>query len=182
MIVLGIDPSLCNTGIAAVDLHADGERVIEASVVRTAPSAKKHRVLAGDDNARRVTEIARALDAAIAKHVPAALVIEMPGGSKGAKAAAALALSVGVVVTIATIRKLPLVQVQPLDVKRAMTGRKNADKDEVLLAVERRFPDLEWPADLPQGCWEHAADAVGAVVAALDSDALRMARRLAGAA
>lgn len=176
MIVLGVDPSLCNTGLAAVDLSPAGYRVVEALVVRTDPSAKRRRFLVGDDDARRVALIAGALDAAITKHRPVALVVEAPAGSKGARAARALGLAIATVVTVAKLRQLPLLQVQPLDVKRATCGTKNATKGDVIAAVERRFPDVQWPE--PASVIEHAADAVGAVLAALDSDVLRMARRM----
>lgn len=179
MIVLGLDPALCNFGIAAMDLLPGEERIIELQVLRTEPSAKKRRVGAVEDDARRVSELAAGLAAAVKKHQPVALVVEATGAGKGSKAVRAMALAFSVALTIARLAALPVVQVSPLDVKRAMTGRKKAEKDEILLAVEQRYPDLEWPTDVPKGCWEHAADAVGAVVAALDSDTLRMARRLA---
>jgi crossover junction endodeoxyribonuclease RuvC len=175
VIVLGIDPSLCNTGVAALELTATTERVLEATVIRTEPSAKRLRVLAAEDQARRVSEIAAGLDAAIRRHTPLVLVVEAPSGSKGAQAARALGLAFGAVVAVAAVRGLPLVQVQPLDVKRAMVGRKSAEKAEIVLAVERRFPDVRWPS--PASVVEHAADAIGAVVAALDSTTLRLARR-----
>lgn len=177
MIVIGVDPSLCNTGLAVVEVGPGGEKVLEVLVVRTEPSAKKRRIRVGDDTARRIAEIASALDAAIGRHKPVALVVEAPAGSKGARAAAALAGAMASVVTVATLRRLPLVHVQPLDVKRAMVGKKAATKDEIVLAVERRHPEVEWVG--PAGVWEHEADAIGAVVAALDSETLRLARRLA---
>jgi Holliday junction resolvasome RuvABC endonuclease subunit len=176
VIVLGLDPSLCNLGLAAVDLRPDGERVLETLVIRTEPSQKKRRVLVAEDDARRVAELAAGLDAAIERHRPAALVIEAPAGSKHAKSARALGLAFGAMVAVAKLRALPLVQVQPLDVKRAVCGAKQASKDEIVVAVERRFPEVEWPT--PASVVEHAADAIGAVLAALDTDTLRMARRL----
>ena len=66
----------------------------------------------------------------------------------------------------------------PQDVKRAVTGSKTASKDDVIAAIEVRFPDVEWPKQTT--LWEHAADSVGVVLACLDSPALQMARRLAG--
>jgi Holliday junction resolvasome RuvABC endonuclease subunit len=179
VIVLGIDAALCNLGIAAVDITPTGERVVETLVARTEPSPKKRKVRAIDDDARRVDELVRALDAAVTKHRPAVLAVEATGAGKGSKAVRAMALVFGAVVTVARLRGLPLVQANPIDVKLAMTGRKNASKDEVILAVEQRFPDVEWPS--PVGIIEHAADAVGVVVACLDTDALRMARRLGAA-
>jgi Holliday junction resolvasome RuvABC endonuclease subunit len=180
VIVLGVDPSLCNTGIAAVDLRPTCDAVMETLVIVTEPSAKKRRVLTSDDDARRVAEIAAGLDAAIRKHRPVALIVEAPAGSKGARAARALGLAIATVVAVAKLRELPLVQVQPLDVKRAACGTKAASKDDVILAIERAFPDVTWPTG-PDSLIEHAADALGAVLAARDSETLRMARRLGAA-
>jgi Holliday junction resolvasome RuvABC endonuclease subunit len=104
VIVLGVDPSLCNTGIAAVDLSPDGDRVLETLVIRTDPSGKKRKVLVGDDDARRVGEIAAGLGAAIARHRPVALIVEAPAGSKGARAARRLGLAIATVVAVAKLR------------------------------------------------------------------------------
>lgn len=178
MIVIGIDPSLCNTGLAAVELGPLGERVVETLVVRTEPSPRKLHLLAAQDEARRVAEIAGALHGAVGRHRPMALVVEAPAGSRHARAARSLGLAFGAVIAVARVHGLPLLQVQPLDVKRATCGRKTADKAEVVVAVETRFPEVEWPS--PASVVEHAADAIGAVLAALDSETLRLARQLAG--
>jgi crossover junction endodeoxyribonuclease RuvC len=180
VIVLGVDPSLCNVGLAAVRLFPDREEVVATAVVRTEPSAKKRKVAVSADDERRVSEITAGLDRAITEHRPHALVMEAPAGSKGARAARSLGLVVGAVVAVAWVRGIPLVQVTPLDVKRATTGRKTADKDDVIAAVERRYPGVVWPE--PWGVVEHAADAIGAVMAALPTETLRMARRLTEAA
>jgi crossover junction endodeoxyribonuclease RuvC len=177
MIVLGIDPSFCATGLAAIGLSPTGERILETGVIRTAPQHKKRHILVGDDDARRVTEIAQGIDAWIRKYAPVAIVVEAPAGSKHARAARALALSVGTVITTAVLRGIPLVQVQPLDVKRAVCGRKNAAKEEMIAAVEQRFPEVKWPS--PASVVEHAADAIGAVLAGEDSPVIQMARKLA---
>jgi crossover junction endodeoxyribonuclease RuvC len=176
VIVLGIDPSLCNTGIAAIALGGIGERIVELEVVRTSPSGKKRRIRGSDDDVRRVEAIVERLDAAVAKHRPVALVMEAPAGSKGARAARALALAAAAVVAVAKLRGIPFLQVQPSDVKRAMCGARNASKDDVILAVERRFNEVPWP--MPESVWEHAADAIGAVISSLDADVVRLARRL----
>lgn len=178
MIVLGLDAALCNFGIAAVDLEAEGERIVALQVLRTAPN-QRIGARVGEDSARRVAELAFGLHAAIGQHHPAAVVLETTGAGKGSTAVRSMALAFAVAVTVARLHGLPVVQVSPLDVKRAMTGRKKAEKDEIILAVEQRFPEVPWPEDVPRGCWEHAADAVGAVVAALDSDVLRIARQAA---
>jgi Holliday junction resolvasome RuvABC endonuclease subunit len=180
VIVLGLDPSLCNLGIAAVEILPVGERVIEALVIRTEPSPKKRRLLVGEDDARRVAELVGGFRAAVARHQPAALVIEAPAGSQHAKSARALGLAFGAMIGAAKMLDLPLAQVTVQEVKRAACGRKDGSKDDVIAAMEARYPGIVWPS--PAGVVEHAADAIAAVVAALDGDTLRMARQIARAA
>lgn len=177
MIVIGIDPSLRNTGIAVVDVAGDSERIIATSVLQT--KARKG-VLVGTDDARCVCEIADGLNAAIAAHDPVAIVVEAPVGAKAARAARALGLAIATVITATRLRGLPLIQVQPIDVKLATVGRKKADKDDVILAIEQRYPDVPWPDD--QDVWEHVADAIGAVIAGLQTETIRAARKMASAA
>jgi crossover junction endodeoxyribonuclease RuvC len=175
VIVLGIDPSLTNLGIAALDVAGDyrEDRIVEMQVIQTEPNPH---LLKGKDDAARVCKLTIGLDNAIVKHRPAALVVEVPAATRGYRAARALALGWGLVVVVARMRGLPLVQVQPLEVKKAMCGTKKAEKAEIILAVERRFSEVPWPEDVSQRAWEHAADAVGAVVAALDDEVIRMVR------
>ncbi len=174
-IVLGVDAALCNLGLAALELGPSSERVLELRVVRTAPARRTSGGAISDD-ARRVGELAVGMHAAVATHRPAAVVIEATGAGRGSKAVRGMALGFAVALTTAKLWNIPVVLVSPLDVKRAMTGRKKAEKDEIVLAAEQRYPDLEWPADVPEGAWEHAADAIGAVVAALPHERLRMLR------
>lgn len=176
MIVIGVDPSLCNVGLAVMELRPVGERVLQTRVFRTEPSPKKRKLLVAEDNARRVSELVGGLDDAITQHRPVALVIESPAGSQHAKSASALGMAFALVVAVAKVRRLPLVQVTVNDVKLATCGRRDASKEEVIRAMEERYPGIVWPE--PRGVIEHAADAVGAVVAALDGDTLRLARRL----
>jgi crossover junction endodeoxyribonuclease RuvC len=175
MIVLGIDAALCNLGLAAVELAASREHLVEVMVARTEPSPKKRRVRAIDDDARRVAELVVALERFIDRHRPAALAVEATGAGKGSKAVRAMALVFGAVVAVAKVRGLPLVQASPTDVKLAIAGRKDASKDDVVAAVVKRFPGVAFQG--PRGVWEHQADAVGAVVACLDADVMRLARQ-----
>jgi crossover junction endodeoxyribonuclease RuvC len=177
VIVLGIDGGFASMGLAAVDLTPTTERVDRAWVVRTELSAKKLGVRSGDDTCRRARELAKAVGAAIAEYSPMAIAIESPSWPRSAGVAAKMGVAFGVVFALAEKHRLPLVMATPMDVKKAVTGSKTASKDDVIGALELRFPDLELPQQLT--LQEHAADAVGVVIACLDTDALRMARRLA---
>lgn len=177
MIVLGIDGGFASLGLSVVDLQPDQERLLDVWVVRTEKSAKKLGVRSGDDTARRARELAHHVELAITSRQPGALALEAPSWPRNAGVAAKIGVAFGVVFALAEKHHLPLVMASPQDVKLAVVGSKTATKDDVIAAVERRFPDVTWPST--RSLWEHAADAVGVVVACLDSDVLRMARRAA---
>jgi crossover junction endodeoxyribonuclease RuvC len=176
VIVLGIDGGFASMGIAAVALGSSSESLHRAWVVRTEKSSAKLGVRSADDTARRARELAHELEAAIAKHRPGAIAIESPSWPRNAGVAAKMGVAFGVVFALAAKHGLPLVMASPQDVKRAVCGSKTASKDDVIGAIELRFPEVEWPKQ--KTLIEHAADAVGVVLACLDSDALQMARRL----
>ncbi len=177
MTVLGIDSGLASCGLAVVRLLPAGEELVRAWVFTSKPSDRKVGVRAADDLARRARELAAEVIDALEAHRPVAIAIEAPSWPRNAGSAAKMGAAFGVVFALAQRFDLPLVQASPMDVKLAVTGRKTAAKDEVVLAVETRFPGIEWPRQTT--LWEHAADAVGVVLACLDSEPLRMARRLA---
>lgn len=176
MIVLGIDGGFASLGLALVELHPTAEVLRDAWVVRTEKSAAKLGVRSADDTARRAREIAHHVGLAIVTHQPVAIAVESPSWPRNAGVAAKMGVAFGVLFALAERHQLPLVMASPQAVKQALCGSKTASKDEVIAEVERRFPNITWPSQTKS--WEHAADAVGVVVACLDSDALRMARAL----
>lgn len=175
MIVFGIDSGLATFGIAAVDL-AGTPRLVDAGVFTSEPSKKKLNVRSQDDLARRVRELSAYVETWTKAHNPIALCLEAPSWPRAADASAKLGAAFGVVYTTAQRLALPLVQALPVDVKLAVCRSKKATKDDVIAAVERLHPDVCWPSRT--GLWEHVADAIAVVHACLDSDTLRMARRL----
>jgi len=91
----------------------------------------------------------------------------MDGPNGGWTTALKLALCWGVIGTVAATHRLPLLQVQPKDLKRHCTGSPTATKVDVQKALERKWGALPWP---PQASLrEHAADALAAAEAGLDS-------------
>lgn len=176
-VVLGLDVGLAALGWAVVDLSADGERVVDLGTVTTAKSSKRRGVRVADDDVRRCRELAAFLLGVIDRHDVVAIAAELPHGSKGARAAAALGMAKAILASVAEARGLPIAACSPVELKQATAGSGSASKADVQAALVARFGPLEWPkrkADV-----EHAADALGAVVACLDSDVLRMARRVA---
>lgn len=170
MIVLGIDPAaLATLSLAPVNVTPGAGRVVRSWVVRTEKRSRKLAVRASGDNVRRARHLAQELEVALA--------CEAQSWPRNAGASAKVALASGVVCGLAELHGLPLVQASPQDVKRAVCGVKTASKDDVIGAIERRFPDVEWPK--PNSVIEHTADAVASVVACLDAEARRLAERSA---
>lgn len=193
-LVLGVDPSLRHTGWALVELVDDRSpwmwRVHAMGAVATKKSPKKRAVRVADDDHRCVEEIVRGLLSATEAEQPriVAVCAEASGGHKGQRAAKLAALASAAVNTLAVVWGVPFLQATPVDIKIATAGLATASKDEVRDAllddpgVAFAWAPEELLASLPKKLWEHAFDAVGAVLACEPSQAIQMARRLGGAA
>lgn len=179
MIVIGCDPGLARFGIAIVGLGTITEKVLAVDVYRTAPTPRKRGVLAADDNVRRVRELGQRLLGLIGERRPVAFCAESMSAPRSASSAAKLAMSWGVLGTVAEVAGLPIVQASPQRIKSVVTGNASASKVDVQTALIQRFGEPDLFAGLRAGDVEHAADAVAAMVACLDFDVIRMARRLA---
>lgn len=171
--VLGVDPGLASLGMARVRLLAVGELVEELRVVRTEPSTRKRKVRAADDNVERLRVLLDAL--IVASQDVVAICSEAQSWPRNAASAIKVGMVWGLLVAVADLRHVPILQVSPQQLKRTVAGSRSASKEQVQTALERRYPELpDWPAYR-----EHAADALGAVVACLDDGVILMGRRLA---
>ena len=185
--VLGLDPGLAHFGWAVVEIGVDFERVLAVGVFRTKKSMRRRNVRASSDLHRRGVELARGLATVIATHGPIhAFCAEALSSPRGASAAGKLQRSWGIVDDIVAGFDAPLLEATPQELKVATAGRATASKADVMAAVEARYPGAEalvrFRSGFPSGQWEHGFDAVGAVIASLDTVELRMVRQLARAA
>jgi len=185
MLVLGVDPGLANFGWAAVELGRDTERVLAAGNLRTSPSSRKARVLASSDTARRARELRTGLAGALAglrsdADPLVAVCAESMSYPRAAKAAHMLGVAWGIAVAEADVYGVPIAQASPQQVKATLTGRKDASKDDVLSALVERYGEVALASilSLPKTHREHPADALAAVVACLDHEAIQAVRRL----
>ncbi len=184
VLVLGLDAGFRNFGWGAVRLlPGGGERVEALGSIRTEPS--KRRGLVRDDDQRRAAEIARQLLQIARRHHPAVLCAEALShvNPKGARMPVSTTVKVGrawgEVDMLAELLETALVQASPQAIKQALCGSRSASKAQVQRAVVDRYPEAAaLLASVPAGRREHPVDAVGAVVASLHSNELRLARRL----
>ena len=185
MKLLGIDPGLAACGIAIVDLASAAPRVLRLYVVRTAPSDKKRRLRSGDDLGDRVRAIATVLHARLEECPDLVAIcveskaIPFRSGRMLVKPSAVSALGRvrGLLDAFAVERGLPIIEETPQALKLLTAGRKDASKADVQVALEHRFPEVKalWPTQ--KTLIEHAADALAAAVAGIESDILRAALR-----
>lgn len=182
--VLGIDPGFASVGICAAEIKPDRIHVELAGVIRTAPASKKRRIRATDDNLDRARAIAKEIAGWVADWEPVAICAESMSFPRNAGNAAKMALCWGALAAIAEAHRLPILQATPQEIKQALTGSKAASKEEVQAAVEARCARDELAiagiGEIPLGQREHVYDAIAAVMACEGSEAIRMARQMAG--
>lgn len=183
-IVLGIDPGFASTGYAFMAITQDPGRLVPVSfgVIQTKPSAKKHKLLASDDQVRRAREIVRHLANGMKVHQPVAICAESMSYPRFnsqimVKAAAQLAMCWGFVACIAELADLPVLQVSPQELKLKVCGSRTASKEDVAEAIKKRVPGARRElARIAEGKQEHPIDAMAACIACMDSEMGRMLR------
>jgi crossover junction endodeoxyribonuclease RuvC len=165
--VLGVDPGLAATGLAAVSETSGRARVLWSETVRT-PS--------GLAEAMRLRRLAEAVRDAIATHRPQAMAVEAVMWGQNKTSALSVARATGVVLLAAAEAGIPVEEYAPLEVKMAITGIGNAEKDRVRAALIRahRVAGVPEQAD--------AADAVAVALCHLHQSRLRRAAQAAGGA
>jgi crossover junction endodeoxyribonuclease RuvC len=176
-IILGLDLGLATCGVAVIDLGIvhEHDRVVAFDVIVTEASAKKRNVRATADNVRRIRELYDGLLKHVSRRLPALICAEEQSWPRNSSTCAKIGMAWGVMVSLASMYKIPLLQVSPKQIKESVCGHASASKEDVRSALEKRYTNLPpWPAK--KSTIEHAADALGAFVACLEDDMLQMAR------
>ena len=164
--VLGVDPGLARCGLAVVERRDRTNALRWASTVTTEPD---------EPEADRLRAIAGATTAAIEAHRPASVAIERIAWSRNQVSALHVARATGVVMLVAAQAGLSVHEYAPNEVKQAVTGAGNADKEQVQLALTR----LHGLRDVPSQ--PDAADAVAVAVTHLLAAPMRAVAARAGA-
>jgi crossover junction endodeoxyribonuclease RuvC len=126
--VVGIDPGTRIAGYAVVDFNARGDAaIVDAGVFRldaTAPLAT------------RIHQLFEDITALLAEHSPSHMALEAVfSHTDHARTAIQMAHGRGVVLLAAEMRGLPVAELPPAEVKRALTGNGNATKAQMQRAV-----------------------------------------------
>lgn len=170
-LVFGFDPSLSHFGYAVANVLTFGSRPIwlAVGVVVTKPVGAASKT---EDNRIRFQGLARELRRVVRAHghpdVIAVEAVALMHGRTTLTTISALGRARGLVDAMAAEFGVDAREFQPQTLKKALTGDRSAEKDDVERALVRRYPELEALfARLAPANREHAADACAAVHAAL---------------
>lgn len=188
VIALGLDPGFASLGYALVCLLPDGKRELVKNkmggyvfgVWETEKSDKKRAVKASDDNVRRTRELARLMFSVMAADYDIKVVCaESMSFPRNSSSAQKMGLGWGAIATAIELLNLPIVQSSPQEIKTQVCGKKDASKQEIQEALSKQYGlDLD---QFPKTSREHCFDALGAVEAAVDTEFMRLACRMAKA-
>lgn len=178
--VIGVDMAFANMGLAFAEIDVVGHAVnmLDLQLVCTEARGGKQ-VRKSSDDLRR----GRALFDALYKAASGATLVmaEVPGGSQSARAAKTLGIATGVLACC----PVPVVEVDPSEVKLAAVGKKTASKAEMIEWAMTLYPHLPWltvkrKGQLePTAANEHLADAAAAIHAGLLTEQFRQTAAIA---
>lgn len=177
--ILGIDPALSNMGlaIAEYDLLTGQLEMKELRLIQT-EGTKVKQVRKNSDDLERARQMHDGLQDA-AKNCWMA-VAEIPTGTQSARGAMSNGIALGVLASC----PIPLIQVQPTEVKVSTVGVKTATKGEMIEWAMRKYPALNWLMRkskgqmVPMNDNEHLADAVAIIETGLKTDQFKQAMAL----
>lgn len=152
---LGIDPGLRLTGYGCLEVSGRGERLVEAGVIRLARAAPRDPAgpaLSGSGDrgaasvSARLVELERDLSEIIGRLRPDSAAVEQVFAHV-AHPATAIIMGHARGVILLCIRRagLPLVELRPTEVKKALTGHGQAGKPQMQRAVQAVFGLAEPP-------------------------------------
>jgi crossover junction endodeoxyribonuclease RuvC len=140
MRVLGVDPGLSRCGVGIVEGTGHRPVAVRAGVIATPPSA---------EIGARLHQLHTEMTALIAQSKPDVVAIERVFFNNNVRTAMSVGQAAGVVLLAAEQAGLPVTQYTPTQVKAAVAGTGDADKEQVGFMVRTllRLAEVPRPAD-----------------------------------
>jgi crossover junction endodeoxyribonuclease RuvC len=126
MRVLGIDPSSQSTGFGIIEFSGNAYAVLSYGTIKPKRQAELK---------DKLGEIKRGLDDLIRKYAPEEIAVENPFYAQNIKTAITLGQVRGAVLVAIAENNRPLFEYSPLEIKKAVTGYGQAEKDQVQTMV-----------------------------------------------
>ena len=161
--VLGVDPGLARLGLAVLEGNGRKADLIWAGAIDTT---------AGSEESDRLRLLCVAVREAISVHRPASVAVERVAWNKNHVSALTVARATGAIMVVAADAGLAVAEYGPNEVKMAVTGMGNADKEQVRRALVKVHGMKEVPVQVD------AADAVAVALTHLVGARMRGFARL----
>lgn len=175
--VLGLDPGFASIGYTVYKLGTPDE-VVRMGLIRTEKSSAKRNVRASEDNLERARTIAEELQALLKEFDIRLICAETMSFPRNSSAAAKMAMCWGVMAALSLQHSIPVAQATPQEVKKAVTGQKDASKEDVQAALKKRWALEALVEEIPPSKQEHPFDALAVVIACSGSEVFRFARKM----
>ncbi len=127
MRVLGIDPSINSTGYGIIEFDEKNYKAIHYGVIKPAPRLLFH---------QKINEIRSQLEELIQCFKPDEVAIENPFYAQNIKTAITLGQVRGATLVAIASSKCTLYEYSPLEIKKAVTGYGQADKNQVRTMIK----------------------------------------------
>lgn len=144
-VVLGIDPGTAVTGYGVVAVDARGQHeLVECGVIRTTPR---------EPLPQRLLDIHEGIVELIARHKPDRVAVESVFYARNVRTTIVLGHARGVILLAAAAAGVPIDELPPAEIKKAIAGTGAATKEQVQFMVARllRLKQAPEPADAADG-------------------------------
>ena len=129
MNILGVDPSLSNTGYGLLQVKESRYHPIEGGVIKTKSS---------ENLEKRLSIIFEEFSSVIKKFNPEVIAVEdLHSRPKFAKTSILMGHARGVILSVAGLNNIKVFNYQPTQAKNIVTGSGRADKKQVMLSVSK---------------------------------------------
>jgi Holliday junction resolvasome RuvABC endonuclease subunit len=181
--VLGMDPSLTHWGLATSMLDLSTGTLDPPKLLLVIPEKLTHKQVRQNSTDLYVAE--QLANIVVAEAIKAkAIFVEVPVGSQSARAMASYGVCVGILGVLRS-QGLSLVEVTAGETKKALTGNKNATKQQMIDKAVELYPSANWTAFYPgqrkgqiPANAEHVADAIGTIHAGVKTPTFQNLMRL----
>ena len=176
--VLGMDPSFRNWGLAEGSLDLETGTLDNLHLTLIQPTDMSGKQVRQNSQDIHVAEQLASGALTVAQKAKCVFV-ECPVGSQSARAMASYGVCVGILGSIRSMG-IPLIEVSPIEVKKAFTGSATATKELMIKTAVGWYPDANFPRQKGRivAKAEHMADAIAAIHAGVNTPMFQNLMRL----
>jgi crossover junction endodeoxyribonuclease RuvC len=127
MRVLGIDPSIRSTGFGIIEYSQNNYTVLDYGTIKPSRRLLFH---------HKINEIKNQIEKLISTHTPDEVALENPFYAQNIKTAITLGQVRGAILVAVASQDCSLFEYSPLEIKKAVTGYGQADKNQVKTMVK----------------------------------------------